>query len=135
MIKTILVERGEDDFGSGAFGASRGNRQHNGTDYLASDGQKIFALRVGVVSKIGYCYNDDLSFRYVEVSTGDLCKERYFYVRPEVLIGDVVSEHTVLGTCYSLQSRYPGIKDHIHFEVKRDDGSFINPDMYFQGYR
>jgi murein DD-endopeptidase MepM/ murein hydrolase activator NlpD len=136
MIKGRLPIRGTDSFGSGAFGASRGSRQHNGIDFIAAPNTVIECYSAGHVTKVGYCYNDAPEFRYVQVTTADGCMERYFYIDPVPgIMDEYVHAGTAIGDVHSLQSRYAGITDHIHFEVKRPNGTFINPALYFQGYR
>lgn len=127
MITARLPQRGVDEFGSGHFGAPRGNHRHNGIDYEASHGQEILAPASGVVSKIGYPYGDDLSFRYVEVTDGNGLRHRVFYILPKVEIGMyVVSNVTVIGTAQDLGGRYPCITNHVHYEIIKD-GKYLNP--------
>src|SRR5690606_19387199 len=67
---TSAAPRTWDHFGSGAYGASRdgGVRHHAGVDYVAEAGQAVKAPISGYVTRIGYAYADDLSFRYVEIT-------------------------------------------------------------------
>lgn len=111
-----------DGFGSGAFGASRdgGVRHHEGVDYAAQAGQAVKAPISGYVTRIGYAYNDDLSFRYVEIANPALrYQARVLYVSPDVEVGDTVRLGQTVGRAQSLQGRYPGITDHVHLEVAR----------------
>lgn len=122
--------RGWDKQGCGAYGASRGGRKHNGVDIVVEEGDQIRAFRAGIVSKIGYPYNPNDSkkghYRYVEVAVGSR-RHRYFYVEPGVRKGESVEAGQVIGKAQGLTKLYPGITDHIHFEIKLDDGSFIDP--------
>lgn len=130
MIRLIAPPRGRDAHGSGAYGASRGSRVHKGVDYAAMPGSACLALVTGTVTKLGYPYKDDLSFRYVEVIDNAGCRARYFYIQPVVDVGDVVDTTTVLGHVQSLGERYAGITDHVHFEVRDADGRYMNPANY-----
>jgi murein DD-endopeptidase MepM/ murein hydrolase activator NlpD len=128
IIPTILEKRGTDKWGSGEFGAPRGDHTHNGIDYAAPSNSPILAPVGGVVSKIGYAYGDDLSFRYVQITTIDGYEHRIFYVFPWVREGDTVLIDKQIGLSQDLTERYPGITPHIHYEVKYQ-GSFINPEQ------
>lgn len=112
--------REHDDFGSGAYGASRdgGRRRHAGVDYIADPGQTVVAPISGYVSHIGNCYGDSTRYRYVEITNPALGYEaRVFYVDPDVEIGDAVRLGAPIGRAASLQDRYAGITDHVHLEV------------------
>jgi murein DD-endopeptidase MepM/ murein hydrolase activator NlpD len=111
--------RGHDDFGYGEFGASRdgGSRAHEGVDYIADAGQKVFAPISGFVTKIGFAYAGD-SHRFVEITNPALKFEaRVFYVDPTVQVGDVVRLGAPIGKMDTLQHRYAGITDHVHLEM------------------
>lgn len=122
-----LSKRGVDSYGSGEYGASRGKRTHNGIDYVCEVGSEIYPIANGIVTKIGYPYGDDLSYKYVQVSASGL-NYRYFYVEPCVLKGQTVSTNTVIGTAQNLDRRYAGITPHIHLEVKDDNKEYYNPE-------
>ena len=122
--------RGTDRWGSGAFGASRGSRTHNGLDYAACPGDLCLPVKPGTVTKVGYPYSDNLSFRYVEVTDEDSYRARYFYIDPAVGLGEEVGTDTPLGTVQSLNKRYEGITDHVHLEVIAPVGNFIDPEEY-----
>lgn len=119
--------RGSDQQGCGYFGASRGARLHNGVDFVAQPGDPVRAFLPGVVTKLGYPYAGDLSFRYVEVQRPNGDCVRYFYVSPTVETGDRVAAGDMLGTCQALP--YEGITPHYHFEV-RVRGQFVDPIKY-----
>ena len=129
IAKTILKMRERDAFGSGEFGASRagGSRTHMGVDYAAHEGDIIFPVKDGKVSKIGYPYSDDLSFRYVQITDLSNNKWRYFYIFPDVQMGEVIDIITPLGMLQTLQERYPGITDHVHLEVIANSGVKVDP--------
>ena len=112
--------------GCGHFGASRGDRQHNGVDLACMAGTLAGSPADGMVSKIGYPYADDLSFRYVEIESHGYAF-RVFYVDPLVSEGQQVKRGDILGSCQSLMQRYPGITDHLHFEIKDEHGDYVDP--------
>ena len=118
--------RGSDTFGAGYFKAPRGKRTHNGVDPVTTTGAAFRSFNDGVVTKLGYPYADDLHYRYVQVTHADGSAWRYFYILPTVTMGQHIKTGDPLGTCQSLEPRYPGITQHVHFEVMRN-GAYIDP--------
>ena len=128
----ILVSpplRNLDQWGEGHYGASRGSRIHQGIDLACVPGSKVYPHSGGIVTKLGYPYGDDLTFRYVEITTALGYKERYFYVDPLVAIDAIVHPSTCIGVSQKLGNRYANITEHIHFEIKHG-GGYINPSVY-----
>ena len=125
--RTELSIRGTDSWGQGHYGASRGDRTHKGIDYVAEVGAEVYPDVSGIVTKIGYPYSDDLSYKYVQISSGGY-HYRYFYLEPVVLVGQAVSPDTVIGTVQNLDRRYAGITPHVHKEVKDESGNYYNPE-------
>jgi murein DD-endopeptidase MepM/ murein hydrolase activator NlpD len=120
--------RGEDAYGSGAFGAVRTGHMHAGVDYVSEAGQQVFAPIAGFVTRVGYAYKDDHNFRYVEITnrlTGYTA--RVMYVGPEVQVGQTLALGQPIGYAQTLQRRYPrGITDHVHVEVARLNGRTVD---------
>lgn len=131
-----LPRRGVDDYGSGDYGARRsGGRTHNGVDYAALPGSILLSPIVGTVTKHGYCYSDDFSFRYVEITTQSGQRHRFFYVIPIIDEGKHVYKNAPIGRVDDLRRRYPAddihckpITNHVHYEIIDQHGDFINPD-------
>jgi murein DD-endopeptidase MepM/ murein hydrolase activator NlpD len=128
MIRIQAQPRKPDKWGSGEFGASRGERTHTGKDFACAVGSHILAPCIGKVSKLGHPYEDALEFRYVEITRQDGLRFRVFYVEPLVAKGDFVDFDTVIGVSQTLGSRYPKITEHVHFEIKDESGQVINPE-------
>lgn len=128
--RATLPRRGQDSWGSGEFGAPRGDRTHNGVDFACYPGTLIYPVHVGRVSKLGWPYSDDSSFRYVEITDERGYRCRYFYVEPSVNEEQNVGLYTVLGKSQELGGRYENITEHVHIEVYRPDGKIINLDEY-----
>ena len=122
--------RGCDVFGCGHFGASRGTRKHIGLDLKATKGDCVYSPIKGKVTKLGYAYSDDLSFRYVEIK-GDSYLVRVFYIHPSVRLGEDVTEKTLIGVAQTLGERYKGITDHVHVEVRRGV-KLLDPEQFFK---
>lgn len=115
-----------DHYGCGHFGASRGQRRHNGVDLACPSGAEVQSPITGVITKHGIVYSDDHFWTYVEVSA-DGYAFRLFYVKPTLPAGTRVSTDTVIGHSQSLKTRYPKITDHIHFEIMNSRGDYIDP--------
>jgi len=134
MINTIcnLKKRECDNWGCGYFGASRGSRTHNGIDYLINKYALVLSPVSGTVTKVGFPYSNDLSYRYIQITDNAGFKHRVFYVNPSVFVGDVVEENQVIGSAQNLDKRYKGIPNHVHYEIKRNK-EYFNPEEYFNG--
>jgi len=112
--------------GCGHFGASRGSRKHAGVDMACTPYTEVGSPVRGVVTKLGWPYRGRPEIRYVEVNAGDYFF-RVFYVDPAVKVGDMVELNGVLGTSQALGNLYPGITEHVHFEIKDKDGEYVDP--------
>ena len=124
--------RSQDKWGSGAFGAPRGDHMHQGIDFESPKGFILESPIAGKITKLGHPYADDLSFRYIELTSGDDYKHRFFYLVPSVSLGDSVLEGDVLGAVDFLGFRYPDITNHFHYEIKSPMNSTIDPDEYWK---
>ena len=137
----MITLRGTDCHGSGAYGASRGSRKHNGIDITENDGYliapnaSVIAYEAGKVAYLGWPYgpNDDKEgkYRLVEVTCGGY-RLRYFYVGLLVEVGDDIERGQTIGWSQDLDCVYPGITQHVHFEVKNPEGKFIDPVAYLK---
>jgi murein DD-endopeptidase MepM/ murein hydrolase activator NlpD len=125
-----LELRGCDGYGSGAYGASRGDRTHNGIDFQAPCGAAILSPVDGTVTRLGYPYSDDLSYRYVEILTRAGLKHRIFYIDPIVQLGDKIAAGDPIGRVQDVAGRYDRhlMKNHIHYELKTGNGKYLNPE-------
>jgi len=131
-MQQLLPKRGVDDFGSGEYQSSRGDRIHNGVDYTCAPGAEILAPISGQITKIGYPYSGDFHYQYVEITLNDL-RHRVFYVSPNVSIGDqVIENESVIGAAQNIAKKYSAgnrvMKNHVHYEIKDEHGQFINPE-------
>lgn len=141
MIKAIieiqLRKRHSDKWGAGHFNAPRGNRSHSGIDYLCEPGAVIMSPCDGEVTKLGYPYGDDLSFRYVEITDRHHARHRLFYVEPSLSVGDHIAEGDHVGEAQDLTKRYDTpekgpILNHIHYEIMVGK-SHVDPETYKKG--
>jgi len=127
ILRVIPPFRGIDTYGSGAFKASRGGTFHKGVDFAVAPKSEIICPIEGRVTKLGYPYEDDFSFRYVQITDDHQYDWRFFYVSPLVEVGQLIPSGSVIGTSQSLSKRYPGINPHFHLEIKSPFNEFINP--------
>ena len=124
----VIVLRGEDPTGNGWFGASRsGGRKHQGTDYCAKPGEKIFACESGKV-RIGYPYRTSKKMKLVEI-TNDKYQIKQMYVAPIVNNGQMVTEGEIIGYAQDVANYHnsPKMKNHVHIEIRKN-GVLINPE-------
>lgn len=130
----ILKVRGSDNFGAGYFGASRdgGKRKHMGVDAITIAGGDFYARVNGTVTGLGYPYPDTYFYRIVQITDDKGWQWRYFYVAPCVELGLKIKVGDKIGVCQDLQPRYPGITQHVHFEIKVK-GEHIDPTEYLNG--
>ena len=123
--------RGTDPFGSGRYGASRdgGSRSHNGVDINVTSGEDITSPITGSIRRKKYPYSDDLSFEGCIIDGSGEWKGyeiTIYYVKMILKAGDTVSLGTKLGAAQDLSTRYKGISNHVHVEVKKGD-AIIDP--------
>lgn len=121
-----------DKAGSGMFGAPRGSRTHNGVDYLARPNDGVCSTVNGTVTKLGFPYNGNIHYRYVEVTDGKGFRHRFFYVSPFVEVGEPIVTGQVIGEAQNVAANYPdsGMNNHIHYEIKTKAGKFVNPEGF-----
>lgn len=132
MIKIVPPLRKYDKWGGGHFGAPRGGSTHRGIDIECPVGSMVLSPVIGLVTKFGYCYSDDLSFRYVQITNNDDLRFRFFYVNPlgNLAINDKIKIGDVLGYTQDLGERYKDITPHVHFEIKNQDGEYLDPNTF-----
>ena len=135
MINAKLPLRECDSMGCGHYGAPRGDRTHKGIDFTCPPDYEICSKIEGEVTKLGYPYRDALEFRYVEVTSSDGYRHRYFYVEPLVHVGDFVEEGDVVGKCQDVAGHWGGgMKNHVHYEimVPGNDREWVDPKDYWE---
>jgi hypothetical protein len=140
------IERGVDGQGSGEFGASRGNRKHEGVDIISNAGDVIVSPIDGYVSKVGYrIYSRKCPYLVgIDITgTGDYegYKIRLFYVKSDLTKDTIVEKGDAIAKQQSLNDNcYPEkysngnytMKNHVHVEMYYN-GSLKNPSNYDWG--
>lgn len=138
--------RQNDDFGAGYFGASRGSRPHLGVDYIVNEGEVVYAPCNMDTFNVSYPYAFDVSDSYVlkgaRFSTkinGVNFDGRLWYFTPDSnLFGTDVKQGQRIGVAQTLNHRYEGITDHLHFQLRTQQSipdailyngwNYVNPD-------
>lgn len=119
------VVRRCDGWGQGHFGAPRGERTHNGVDIIARADAPVLSPLHAVVVRVAEPYDDDAvlsGLLLCGVGPHAGLEAKLFYLQPDLtLIGQIVMPGQLLGRVQTLQSRYPGITDHVHLEVRMHD--------------
>lgn len=107
-----------DELGSGLYMMPRGDHRHKGLDLVTTPGEEVIAPIPGRISKIGYCYNTEPQYRYIEI-LGDLLSMRLLYVKPSVGVGQRVAEGQKIGVSDDVSKKYgEQMTPHIHIEVR-----------------
>jgi len=133
----MIKIRGQDRHGAGHYLAPRGSRKHNGIDIICHKNESVICFESGKITKIGFPYNPNDAkkghLRYCEVTVSNGDRHRYFYVESIFLVGTLVERGDTIAWCQGLEEIYTGITQHYHFEIKKPDGSFIDPQEYLKG--
>ena len=135
MIFIIPKLRGTDAQGSGAYGAPRGARKHNGVDYAAKPGTLVYSAVSGTVTRLGYPYKNNRELRLIEIEDAHDSLIRYMYVLPKVTKLMLINPGDLLGTVQRLP--YKGITQHVHVDVRQmvnQRRKFVDPVKYFEEY-
>jgi hypothetical protein len=133
--------RGSDIYGAGQFNAPRGNRRHDGADYIAVPNQQVVTPMSGKVARISrpYAGGTDanvLSGLEIHASDGSTCQ--IWYITPNAnLVGRLVQAGDRIGTARTLQNRYPprptplrnagSMTDHVHVRIHDRNNQPVNP--------
>jgi murein DD-endopeptidase MepM/ murein hydrolase activator NlpD len=127
----LLRLRGEDDWGSGAYGAGRGDRLHRGLDIVAQPGDPILSPMDGELVREAAPYEDDTRYSGVLLrghGAWEGVEIKLFYLdgphEGRVRAGDPI------GIAQDLGQKYPGITNHVHVEVRRQ-GDLLDPTPLF----
>ncbi len=116
--------RKKDKWGEGHYGASRGNRKHNGIDIVAQLGKDVLSPIEGKVVRVSYPYASDLSYAGLLIDGLGVHKGievKIFYMKPSPnIVGKTVRPGQKIGSVQNLSPKYPGITNHIHIEIKQN---------------
>jgi murein DD-endopeptidase MepM/ murein hydrolase activator NlpD len=107
--------RDNDKWGSGRYGASRGDRKHKGTDYICRPGQEIKSPINGKIVRESKPYPG--SFSGLLIKGNHLTIKMFYFMPFDALIGERVQKGQLIGTAQDISKKYPGMIPHIHLEV------------------
>ena len=115
-----------DSKGDGHYGASRGGRMHDGTDYPCTPGQPVVAPIDGTVIREAAPYADDAKYRGVVIQ-GAHARVKMFYLIPDkALIGKRVSQGQAVGTAQDISAKYgQAMIPHIHMQIESYDPEIL----------
>lgn len=115
-----------DPFGCGTFGASRGNRKHNGIDVVATVDQLILSPIAGEVTRFPFPYGSDLSYTGIEIINTEY-KVKMFYVSATVTAGTQVKKGQPIATAQNIAAKYgSSMTNHVHVEVyKKNSNNWV----------
>ncbi len=122
--------RGQDKWGSGLFGVSRGRSKdpHRGCDFICVPGQDIVAPVKGVILRLKYPYAesvDGVLFGGI-LMQGAGYRITMFYFDPiKELVTMEVEQGDLIGHAQDLRVKYPKIIPHVHLHFDS-----INPEMF-----
>jgi murein DD-endopeptidase MepM/ murein hydrolase activator NlpD len=126
----------KDDYGEGHYGASRGKRKHDGTDYKATPNQPVKAPMSGVVKRISKPYKSGidaavLSGVLIEASDGTQCWVWYMTPKSGIVSQVVEAGRSIIGKAKTLQNRYNNpnktMIGHLHIRIRKANGQKVNP--------
>jgi len=120
--------RQSDAWGDGYFGASRGDRPHLGVDYVVNEGEVIYAPCDMDSFNLSYPYSFGTNDTYILTGArfntkidGVNFDGRLWYFTPySHLFGRDIPKGTPIGVAQTLQHRYAGITDHLHFQLRTE---------------
>lgn len=120
-----------DPFGCGHFGATRGNRKHNGVDVLFAEGEAVKSPIRGVVTRYAYPYASDPSYKGIEIQN-EKYTVKMFYLISTVAVGTKINASDIIGKAQNIAQKYgKGMNNHVHLEVRDNKGNLLNPEKLF----
>ena len=121
---TGLGIRDTDKWGSGAFGAGRGKRKHQGADFMCQPCQNVwFPFESGYIVRVTMPYVNDSEFFGCQLIGQDNLNHytaKMFYMLPDMnlIINEVrLKRGAVIGTAQNIALKYPGMIPHIHLQI------------------
>jgi len=109
--------RERDEWGSGEFGAPRGqDKLHDGTDFICTPGQSIFSPISGLLVREARPYaNSNYSGVLLHNDNIDVM---IFYLIPDtVLVGKWCVKGHVIGVAQDISEKYPNMIPHVHLRI------------------
>jgi len=114
--------RKSDNWGSGYFGAPRGNRPHLGIDLIYSPDEEIRAPFDLTINRVSYPYaSSPYSGIAFTTSSGDTNYDgRLWYMLPDFgSIGKSFKRGQIIGVAQQINEKYPGMINHVHLQLEK----------------
>lgn len=119
--------RDYDKWGSGAYGAPRGEKSpHDGVDFICVPGQDVVAPIDGVVVRESKPYVDS-PFSGLIIKGKDAEIQMFYLLPDKRLFGQKITKGEVIGKAQNIGIKYAGITPHIHLEIKS-----VNPELLLE---
>ena len=122
-----MLVRKNDKWGSGVFGASRGERPHLGVDLSVRPNAPVFAPIDMEVYSTSMPYSNDSTYSGYKFTYHDGSNSydgRLWYVNPDTsLLGKTIRKGEFLGYAQDLTLKYPGMNNHAHFQLRQTEGT------------
>ena len=117
--------------GDGHFGASRGNRTHQGLDFLCEPGQVIRAAISGKLTR-SRPYMDDAFYVGCGIWGKKYMVKMWYFTPYEDLIHDEVKAGQEIGIAQDISKKYGGgMLPHIHLGLwSLEPTTLLNPEKY-----
>jgi hypothetical protein len=122
----------EDPAGSGHFGASRGNRVHEGYDFRCKPGQIIRAVIAGKLVR-AYPYAGDVIFAGCRLWGADFMSKMFYFIPHDHVINEDVLAGEEIGIAQDILAKYGGgMLPHIHVALySLNPTKLLNIENYF----
>jgi hypothetical protein len=118
--------------GDGHYGAPRGDRKHRGVDYICRPGDYVYAPCDGIITRHGFPYSGDETFRLIEITDYRGWKHVLMYVTPILSARhSVKKEQTIIGTAQDVSTKYQRgriMHPHIHYQIEDLNGEYLDVD-------
>lgn len=126
-----LVMR-NDTQGQGHFGASRGERKHEGLDILCNLGDTLYTPINGKIQRQRFqVYSDTAKKEFVGVEIiNDIYKIWIFYAECFLEKGTTIEAGQAIAKCQARGKYNNAMNDHIHIQIWKH-GVLVNPIDYF----
>lgn len=126
--------RKSDNWGSGAFGSSRGNRPHLGIDLVYSPDEQVRAPFAMSINRVSYPYASSpySGIAFTATSNSIDYDGRLWYFEPnDDIIGKTVRKGQVLGFAQQINSKYPGMINHLHLQLEKQNEKALSNDITY----
>jgi hypothetical protein len=114
--------RKSDNWGSGYFGAPRGNRPHLGIDLIYSPDEEIRAPFDLTINRVSYPYASSPYSGIAFTTTIDNIDYdgRMWYMLPDFgSIGKSFKRGQIIGVAQQINEKYPGMINHVHLQLEK----------------